>query len=1123
MRCRECEAENAGDASFCESCGAALACNCPACGASAAPGARFCRKCGTPLAGDARAAAPRASYTPPHLATKILTSRSALEGERKQVTVLFADVKGSMELAEQVDAEEWHRIMERFFETLTEGVHRFEGTINQYTGDGIMALFGAPIAHEDHAQRACHAALYLRDALRAYADELRSSSGLNFSVRMGMNSGEVVVGKIGDDLRMDYTAQGLVVGLAARMEQLAEPGTVLLTAHTARLVSGYFALRDLGASRIKGVSEPVNVFVLEGPGVLHTRFDLSRTRGFSRFVGRAQEMAELEEALGRSSEGQGQVLGVVAEAGAGKSRLCHEFTQQCRERGLEVVGASAVPHGRLVPFLPVLQMLRALCGVNERESGAAARAKIAGALLWRDEAFREDLPLLFDFLGVPDPDHPGPRAEPEVLQRRLFRVLQRLIRTSPQSAPMVLLFEDLHWIDGASAAALENLIDAVPETRTLLLLNFRPEYQAAWMKRPHYRQLPLRPLAAEATTALLADLLGRDEPLAELAERIRERAGGNPFFVEEIVQSLVETGALVGTRGAYRQAGAINETMLPVTVQAGLAARIDRLSEGEKQVLQAAAVIGKEFAEPVLERVAERSPFEVEAALRALVAGEFLYQTAVQPEAEYEFKHPLTHEVAYRSQLGERRAQVHAGVARAIENLYPDRLDEHAALLAQHWESAGDAETAAEWHRRAAVWVGAHDRSEMLRHWRQVRALLDTVPPTAETLRTRILARIQILHNGLFLGQVGGDTEALFREGDALVTQVDDPMLHVWLLGEQAMVQQQVGALDDALLRAKEGVRLADVTGEVIMQLMIRVSLLWVLLQSGRLREAVATSDEAERLSRGDPQAGAAVLGFSPLGSVLTLRAAALSLLGRLPEAFAAIRRAVEIGEQRRDAEVLTWASTWGVQVCWIAGDAEQALYHGRRGVEFSEIAGSTGLRADACVSLARAHLLEHQYAAALEALARARKIVGRRDGEEYGEPLYLSVLARAHLGSGDVARARTAADHGVALVRDKPGLAVAAQLARIKVLLAVDGAAARAPVESHLRDIAQLIERMDARGLLPFLLEERAALARARGDDAAWARELREAKRLFDAIGASAYAARIEHELGGEPATRAL
>ena len=470
MRCSSCGSENREGRKFCAGCGGALGLACAACGANNQPGERFCGECGKPLAGAAKQSTQRdpRSYTPKHLADKILQSKSALEGERKQVTILFADVRGSTELASELDPEEWHRIMDRFFQILAEGVHRFEGTVNEYRGDGIMALFGAPIAHEDHAQRACYAALHLRDALRRYADELRIGKGINFSVRMGLNSGEVVVGKIGDDLRMDYTALGHTASLGARMEQIAEPGKCYLTEHTARLVEGMFALNDFGKLTVKGVKEPVRVYELQGLGRLRTRLEVSRARGFSKFVGRQSEMAVLEMALEQAISGNAQVVGIVAEPGIGKSRLCHEFLERCRARGLQTFETHGVPYGKVTPFLPMLEFMRSFFGIADQDNPQAARQKIAGGLLLLDESFREAFPLIFDFFGVSDPEQPAARMDPEARQRQLYTIVKRITQIRGRRVPAVTLFEDLHWFDGGSDALVEQLVEALPGTQVLV-------------------------------------------------------------------------------------------------------------------------------------------------------------------------------------------------------------------------------------------------------------------------------------------------------------------------------------------------------------------------------------------------------------------------------------------------------------------------------------------------------------------------------------------------------------------------------------------------------------------------------------------------------------------------------
>jgi len=709
LTCAACGATNQAGNRFCGGCGAPLARSCPACAHPNPPEQRFCGACGASLQVTEKERPLRdpLAYTPKHLADKILTSRSALEGERKQVTVLFADVKGSMELAQQLDPEAWHAILDRFFSILTEGVHRFEGTVNQYTGDGIMALFGAPIAHEDHAQRACYAALHLRDEIARYATELKREHGVGFQARMGIHSGEVVVGKIGDDLRMDYTAQGHTVGLAQRMESLAEPNTCYLSGATAQLVGGYFELKDLGEFTIKGVAEPAPVFELRGAGALRTRFDVSRARGLSRFVGRDADMQTLDAALAHAREGNGQVVGIVAEAGTGKSRLCFEFLERCRARGLAVDVGRAVAHGKNLPFLPMLEAFRSYFGIADTDADRLVREKIAGRLLLTDESFRELLPVVFEFFGVPDPQRPPPRMDPELKQRQLFAVLRKAVRQEDAEGQRITLIEDLHWIDAGSEAFLEQWVDAIAGSRGLLLLNFRPEYHAAWMSKSYYRQIPLAPLGPDAVRALLDDLLGGDASIDGLAKAIHQRTGGNPFFTEEVVQSLIESGSLAGTRGSYRLVTPIERLQVPPTVQALLAARIDRLGEREKQVLQAAAVIGKDFPEPILRSVLPDA--DLGAALRLLKDAEFVYEQSLYPVAEYAFKHPLTQEVALHSQLKEQRRRTHAAVARALEAAHADRLDENAALLAHHHEEAGDAGAAARWHRRAAEWAGLSD------------------------------------------------------------------------------------------------------------------------------------------------------------------------------------------------------------------------------------------------------------------------------------------------------------------------------------------------------------------------------------------------------------------------------
>jgi len=642
------------------------------------------------------------TYTPKHLAEKILRHKSALEGERKQVTVLFVDVKDSMRLAARVDAEEWHRILDRFFALLADAIHRFEGTINQYTGDGVMALFGAPIAHEDHAQRACHSALEICEQVRAFAVELRRETGLRFNVRVGMNSGEVIVGAIGDDLRMDYTAQGHTVGLAARMQQNAAAGRVHLTAHTAALVGDFFALEPVGKVRVKGVREAVRTFALAGAGPARSRIEASRARGFSRFVGRADEVRALDAALERAESGDGRVVAVLGSPGVGKSRLCHDAVERWRARGVATAVAHCPAHGRTLPFAVLRDLLRSFLGISEGERPAVSRKQVRAHLKKLRSAGADDHALVLSFLGLASPHDELPALAPAARRERLFALACGLVQAQSAREPTVLALDDVQWIDAESEAFLARLVDAVGFTRTLLLLNARPEYAAPWMKTSYCETLELAPLSPDASDSLLRDLVGDDPALADLCALVNARAAGNPLFAEEIVQSLLEQGALARERAGMRLVRDVGEIRLPATVQSLLAARIDSLPGAAKVALQMAAVIGKRFQEPVLRLALGDAAADLDEALRSLQRADLV---RTDEPSSWAFKHPLTHEVAYGVQLQETRSARHEVVARALQAVYEDRLGEHADLLAHHWDAAGRRSEAHRWRRLAALRV----------------------------------------------------------------------------------------------------------------------------------------------------------------------------------------------------------------------------------------------------------------------------------------------------------------------------------------------------------------------------------------------------------------------------------
>jgi adenylate cyclase len=880
------------------------------------------------------------------------------DAERKQVTVLFADVSGSMDLAEQQDPEEWRKIMQRFFSILADAVTRFEGTVDKFTGDGIMAVFGAPIAHEDHARRACYAALQMLDDVSDYAAELRRGPGLNFSTRIGINSGEVVAGAIGQGSDGDYTAIGHTVGLAQRMEALAEPGKAYVTEHTAELATGFLDLDDLGEFEIKGASRPVRVFELAGVGQARSRLDLSRERGFSRFVGRAEEMDALTTALARAKEGDGGALGLVAEPGVGKSRLCHEFVQSCRADGVEVFEAQGQAHGTTIPFMPVLQMLRAFFGIGEREPEQLAREKIAGRALLLDPGFAADLPLMFDFLGVPDPDRPLAQMSPDARQRALGQIVCRLVNAPSRRKTLVLVIEDLHWVDEGSNVMLANLIASIEGTNTLAVVNFRPEYTPPWRTSKAYRQLSLRPLARDDTRELLRDLAGEDPSLDGLDEPIHERTQGNPFFIEEIVRELAEAGHLEGERGTYRLVRPIEQAGVPVTVQAILDARIDRLGPDAKQLLQVASVVGKEVSGRALGMTAGIDSDRIDPVICELVEAGFLYEAELYPERVLAFRHPLTREVAYGTQLAERRAATHAAAARAMIELEGERHDELAALIAHHMDEGGETLEAARWSARAAHWAGHSRPQDALRLWQRVTALVDELDENEETTALAISSRMLQLEYAWRLGMDREQADALAAEATELAERVGDvPSLALLKLlsGARPGVAHRASEWVSA---ATEAIQLADETGDPSLRIAVRSAAAYAQICAGDLDGLEVIVDELVELAAGDPTLGAGIVVDCPLAWGPMAKAMALRERGRAAEAEELVDEALRFAIEHDDPETEGWALGTKSLLLADRGELEAALATSRRNRELTERLGdvfsrSTALTATAYVLLA--------------------------------------------------------------------------------------------------------------------------------------------------------------------------
>jgi class 3 adenylate cyclase len=1037
-------------------------------------------------------------------------SAIALAGERKQVTVLFADVEGSMALGAQLDTEVWRAVMDRFFGLVCSAVNGCEGTVDKFTGDGAMALFGAPRAQEDHARKACSAALRLQAEIDAYAGRLHTERGIDLKVRIGLSSGEAIVGAIGADAEMAYTAIGPAVGLAARMEQIAEPGRPCMTRETADLVQGFFELESIGDRTVKGVDVPVEVFALIGPGRARTALDAARTRGFSRFVGRDHELAVLEQALARGARAA-TVVGVVGEPGVGKSRLCGEFLAACRSRGVAVTVGRGDPNGRAVPLLPVLEMLRELLGIESGQDARSVREQVSARLTALDEGFAEVLSVVYDVLGVAEAEGSSSvTMDPDARGRMLFGVVRRLLQARSGGEPSVILVEDAHWLDPVSDAFLEQLVASLPGSSTLLVVTFRPEYRPRWAGGSHYQQLPIVELTDESVGNLLASLVGTDPSIDGLADLVIARCGGNPLFVEELIRELVANGSLIGERGAYRMARPIDRIDVPGTVKVVIAARIDRLEDSVKEVVQAAAVVGGEFGTAVLARVTGYDEASLSAALDALVRSELVQFRSAYPEGRYAFSHALVEDVAYESQLSERRAALHDSVADAVEATYPDRLDELAAVVARHRKAAGDPLRAAHWTARAAVWAGQGDIAEGMRRWEDLRALLAGREEDEEAANLLLGACMWTLQ---FAWRVGMPRERV----DETLAQAERICLrtgNLWALAA-AKISWAVdvgfaGAVAEALEAGLEAKRLVDEVGDPELQLAAGINGYWRLLL-GDAAGGLADTEAALAVARDDVQMGRAYAGFSYRVYFVFQKSIILMHLGRLGEARAALDQARDLAAQpllADDIEVQGWIASLEGWLAYFTGVTGSALEDAQSGYELAARRASTWSAITASYGLAIAHLAHGNGDDALLATRRALALVedagvGVQDG-----PLLLGLCSESHLLLGDPATALAEAEEGLRLAR-RQGLRLYETYCR----LGIGRALAQTDPDASRGELLSVRDEPGTPALWRPMIE--LELSRLAGTDPDERRRLLEsARERFADAGASGWVERLDGEL---------
>jgi class 3 adenylate cyclase/tetratricopeptide (TPR) repeat protein len=898
-----------------------------------------------------------------------------------------------MELLVYRDPEEARKLLDSVLERMMEAVHRYEGTVSQVMGDGILALFGAPLAHEDHAVRACYAAMRMQEAIAQYADELRRGSGVDVQIRVGLNSGEVVVGSIGSDLHVEYTAIGQTTHLAARMEQLARPGTTLMTDATLRQAEGYVQVKPLGPMPIKGMTEAVPVYELIGAGTARTRLQAAAGRGFTAFVGRDTEMQQLGGALEDAARSRGRLVAVVGEPGVGKSRLFYEFSHSHRSHGWLVLESSSVSYGKATPYLPVIDLLKGYFKIGDRDDIRTIRAKVTGNVLALDETLQESVgPLLWLLEATPE-DHPFLLLSAPQRRDRTLEAVKRLLLRESQSQPLLLIFEDLHWIDAETQALLDTLVESLPGATLLIAVNYRPEFQHGWANKSYYRQIRIDPLPPESAEAMLELLMGDDRGLSSLKRLLIERTEGNPLFLEECVRTLVETQSLVGQPGSYRLGKAVGGAEVPATVQAILAARIDRLPANDKRLLQAASVIGKDVPWVLILEIGEMEDQDLRAGMGRLKTAEFLYEAKLFPDLEYTFKHSLTHEVAYGSLLHERRREIHARIVAAIERIYSDRLPEHFDRLAHHafrgevWDKAlrylrevgREVSAPASSSTLTAIlgepegpgqlwWKGKHDQAIAI-------ASRDLV--TASSFRVfslTVTANLRLGQAYHSLGDYSHAVAALERnlsllEGDPSgesfgLAGLPSVLSRVWL----AFCQAEQGLFDQAIAHADEAAAIAESADHMYSRAVAQLGVGAVRSLRGDSSEAIAPLER-----------GLVIANLSGFSLLFPMIAAPLGLayatLGR-SDGLRLLEEAVESAEAMEFMANHALRLAWLGQAYLLAGQRAAAARIGLRACELATKQGERGneayalrLLADLAVSTDQPDPAEgaEQYGKALE------------------------------------------------------------------------------------------------------------------------------------------------------------
>jgi predicted ATPase/class 3 adenylate cyclase len=1025
---------------------------CLKCGVLNRPGSRFCNACGSPVTGRGREQT--SNHRPEIAFGAAVDSQSAPEGERKIITALFVDIIGSTSLEQDLDPEEARAIIDPALKLMIDAARRYDGYVVQSTGDGIFALFGAPIAHEDHAQRSLYTALRLQEEIRRYSDRLRSDGRPPIQIRAGANTGEVVVRSIQTgDTQTEYTPIGHTVNLASRLQQLAIGGSTIISDGTRKLVEGYFALLPRGPTRIRGISESLNVFEVTGLGPLRTRLERSAGRGLSKFVGRDNEKKEFRRAAEKVKAGIGQILAVEAEPGVGKSRLCFEFKSEANS-DWNVAEGTSVSHGKSSALLPIVDLLFSYLGTGREENASLRRQKLAMKVDALDQDLQVDFPYLCALLEIDEDREKLAAMDPQLRRTRTHDAVVRLLLSESKRRPFMLIVEDLHWLDDESQALLDLLVASIDSTRILLLVNYRPEYLLRWSDKSNCRRVRLEPLGYSNASEMLEEMLGTSEELAPLRQLLIESTGGTPFFIEESVQALFDEGTITRINGSVELVKPLHSLRIPPTVQAILAARIDRLHNDEKNLLQTLAVLGREFVLSLARVVAGRSEDELERLITNLQLGEFVYEQPSVSDVEYIFKHALTQEVAYNSMLVERRKQLHESVGQAIELLYPNSLEDHVAELAHHFSKSDNRAKAIEYLRRAGVQSLARGAlAQATQDLENAARLLRDVPPgpsrdQSELQVLNALGTAYIAARGYAAPEVG----PTFQRAREICATIGEPQQQFAMVFGNFAWRIVRGEMDRSRSLANEAISLAETSADSGMWMEALMLLGVTLYYRGDFAGARAQHEQAlaQYDDRDRNRLWAARVGEDAGVTHRCYLALSLWHLGYPEQALKANREARELARSIEHPFSLAYAqhhTSWLYQLMRMP--AETLLFSDEQAHTSAE-QGFPLFRATAAIYNAAGQLLEGKVEKAVIGLESGIDAY-RLTGAGLALPYYLGLLGDALAQRGHSRDAMSVLDDALAIAGTGNDRCHEAELYRLKGELARKGGDRPEIAEEHL------------------------------------------------------------------------